>query len=78
MRLSPGQVCPVTDTSSHLLDGFRGRGLLLKFALGMIQTQVFGALRVAVWLQAVSDRSVHRSSFNFAAAYKHETKEKRL
>jgi hypothetical protein len=65
-------------TRRRLFDVFRGRGLLLSFALGMIQIRVFGAIRVAVWLQAVSDRGVQRSSFNFVAAYKHETEEKRL
>jgi hypothetical protein len=49
-------------TRRRLLDGFRGRGLLLNFALGMIQIRVFGAIRVAAWLQAVSDRSVQRTS----------------
>jgi hypothetical protein len=76
--LSEDEFCPVTDTSSRLLDGFRCRGLLLNFALGMTQTRVFGAIRVAVWLQAVSYRGAQRSSFNFVAAYKHETKEKRI
>jgi hypothetical protein len=50
-------------TRRRLLDVFRGRGLLLNFALGMIQIRVFGAIRVAAWLQAVSALVSRRSSF---------------
>jgi len=74
----PGTGSVSLRTRRRLLDGFRGIGLLLNFALGMIQIRAVGAISVAAWLQAVSDRSVQRSSFNFVAACKHETKEKRL